>query len=184
MSWGLRVNKQIRPDILAKFFVFLFFLNFAILLIFAPFFLPTATVKDISGRVGVIDNEKTFSKFPFPWNYIYLFGDLWCHQKTERSIILNGNQSPLCARCLGIFVGLAIGSYISIFFTFSVSKEIYKKIFIILAFFIPMLIDGLGQAFELWHSTNIIRIFTGMLSGFAYSILIGIAIDVVYFTIK
>jgi len=47
-----------------------------------------------------------------------------------------------------------------------------------------MLVDGLGQAFGLWYSTNGKRILTGLLSGLAYGILIGIAVDVVHFCIK
>lgn len=47
-----------------------------------------------------------------------------------------------------------------------------------------MLVDGLGQAFGLWYSTNGKRILTGLLSGLAYGILIGIAVDVVHFALS
>jgi hypothetical protein len=36
---------------------------------------------------------------------VYLAGSLVCHQRTERSFRLAAVQMPVCARCLGIYVG-------------------------------------------------------------------------------
>jgi uncharacterized membrane protein len=40
---------------------------------------------------------------------IYTAGSLICHQDPERSFYLNGAQLPVCARCLGLYVGGALG---------------------------------------------------------------------------
>ena len=39
----------------------------------------------------------------------YLAGALICHQRPERSFYRNGAQYPVCARCLGVYAGGAIG---------------------------------------------------------------------------
>jgi uncharacterized membrane protein len=39
----------------------------------------------------------------------YLAGSLICHQQPERSFHLNGAQYPVCARCLGLYLGAVLG---------------------------------------------------------------------------
>ncbi len=41
---------------------------------------------------------------------LYGIGSLICHQIPERSFYLAGFQLPVCARCLGIYVGAAAGA--------------------------------------------------------------------------
>jgi uncharacterized membrane protein len=41
---------------------------------------------------------------------LYLAGGLICHQMPERSFHLAGSQLPVCARCLGLYVGAAMGA--------------------------------------------------------------------------
>jgi uncharacterized membrane protein len=41
---------------------------------------------------------------------IYAVGSLICHQLPERSFHLAGAQLPVCARCLGLYVGGAAGA--------------------------------------------------------------------------
>jgi uncharacterized membrane protein len=43
--------------------------------------------------------------------------------------------------------------------------------------FVPIGIDGLGQLFGLWDSSNIIRVITGILVGIVSGISIGVIID-------
>ena len=38
---------------------------------------------------------------------VYLFASFVCHQIAERSFHVSGQQLPVCARCLGIYVGAA-----------------------------------------------------------------------------
>src|SRR5687768_5314788 len=45
---------------------------------------------------------------------VYLFGSFLCHQLSDRSFHLAGVQLPVCARCLGIYAGAAIGAAVSI----------------------------------------------------------------------
>ena len=52
-----------------------------------------------------------------------------------------------------------------------------KFFFVILIGLIPIGIDGLGQLFAFWESTNIVRVITGLLIGVVCGLAIGIIID-------
>jgi uncharacterized membrane protein len=41
---------------------------------------------------------------------IYAAGSLICHQLPERSFHLAGAQLPVCARCYGLYLGVALGA--------------------------------------------------------------------------
>ena len=43
---------------------------------------------------------------------LYAIGSLICHQLPERSFHLAGSQLPVCARCLGLYVGGAAGALV------------------------------------------------------------------------
>lgn len=45
---------------------------------------------------------------------LYLFGSRICHQIAERSFHLDGAQLPVCARCLGIYAGAAMGVIVAL----------------------------------------------------------------------
>lgn len=158
---------------LLTFLIFIFFL-WVILQFIAPFSLPKNTVNDLSGIVGVDNNEKSINQMSFPWNYIYSVGDRLCHQKSERSFYLNDNQMPFCSRCTGIWLGLAIGLGFMFFYKIELDN---KFLFLILIGLAPLGFDGVGQLLGFWESTNIIRVITGLLAGGVCGISIGLIID-------
>ncbi|MEA4977855.1 MAG: DUF2085 domain-containing protein [Methanomassiliicoccaceae archaeon] len=57
----------------------------------------------LDGTTGVMDHSWSAEQF------IYALGDMFCHQQTERSFVINGSQTAFCARDIGIFVGCALG---------------------------------------------------------------------------
>jgi len=89
-----------------------------------------------------------------------------CHRLPERSIKCFGLEKFFCSRCIGIFFGGIIGIG---FITFNVHIPISSAIVLI----IPLIVDGLTQAAGLRESTNVLRLLTGVLFGFA---LIGVKI--------
>lgn len=157
--------------ILAIFFVL--FLLWVIIQFLAPLSLPQNSANDLSGLVGVLDNERSVNKMPFPWNLVYSIGDRLCHQKAERSFFVNGNQMPFCSRCTAIWLGLAVGLGFMIFYKIQLNE---KFLFAIIGL-VPIGIDGIGQLFGFWDSTNIVRFITGLLAGGVCGITIGIIID-------
>ena len=153
---------------------FTIFLIWSVLQFFAPLSLPQGSVSNLSGLTGVSDNEELFSKMPTPWNVVYSVGDKLCHQKAERSFFINDNQMPFCSRCTAIWLGLAIGLVFMVFYKIQLNE---KFLFAIIISIIPLGIDGIGQLFGFWESTNITRIITGLTVGIVCGVSIGIIID-------
>jgi len=161
----------------SRIVILIFFVLFSIWILLqflAPLFLPEGSVDDLSGLVGVSDNEELSSKMSFPWNFVYSAGDRLCHQKVERSFFINGNQMPFCSRCTAIWLGLAIGLSFMVFYRIQLDE---KFLFAIIIGLVPIGVDGVGQLFGFWESTNIIRLITGLLAGGVCGITIGIIID-------
>ena len=81
-----------------------------------------------------------------------------CHQIPERSFFIKGKQMPICARC----TGLGIGYICAIAILFLVGLLSFFWITLLL---LPMAIDGTGQLFSKWKSTNYRRLWTGISGG-------------------
>jgi uncharacterized membrane protein len=154
--------------------VFLIMFLFTLLQFLAPFFIAEGTITDLHGTVGIIDNQKTFDTLSFPWNIPYIFGDLLCHQKPERSFFLNGNQMPFCSRCTAIWVGLTIGLTLMLFYVIELNERFMA---IVILSLVPIGIDGIGQLLGFWESTNLIRVITGLIVGVPVGCAIGVIID-------
>ena len=90
---------------------------------------------------------------------------LMCHGMTERSFELFGTSMPICARCSGIYAGLAAG--VTFFALLPIVRERVLRV-VLLAAAAPMAIDGLTQATGLRESTNVLRVATGFAAAFAF----------------
>jgi len=164
-------GKSSRTIILVFFTIFLVWF---LLQLIAPMVLPNDSVKDLSGLTILSDNEKTIDEMPAPWNVVYSAGDRLCHQIAERSFFINGNQMPFCARCTAIFLGFVIGLGFMVFYKIELDE---RFIFLILIGLVPIGVDGLGQLFGFWGSTNLIRVITGLLVGTVCGVTIAVIID-------
>ena len=156
------------------FALFVIFSLWILLQFLAPLFLPSNSVNDLSGLVAVSDNENIIKDMGFPSNFIYSCGDRLCHQIADRSFFINGNQMPFCSRCTAIWLGLTIGLVFMVFYKITLNE---KFLFVILIGIVPIGIDGVGQLFGFWESTNIIRVVTGLLIGIVCGLAIGVIID-------
>lgn len=95
-----------------------------------------------------------------------------CHRLPERSLFIFGRQAPLCARCLGIYTAFFLGAIIfmlnsSIFQNFT----LYSVALITSLMILPTAIDGFTQLFKLRESNNFLRLTTGSLAGFGFSLI-------------
>lgn len=154
--------------------IFVVFLLWSMLQFLAPLTVPQNSIDDLTGLVGVADNDEALSNIPPPWNAVYSIGDRLCHQRAERSFFINGNQMPFCSRCTAIWLGFAVGLGLMIFLKIELTE---KFLLLILLGIIPIGIDGVGQQIGLWESTNIIRVTTGLLTGIVCGVTVGIIID-------
>ncbi len=109
------------------------------------------------------------------YNILWHIGDYCgCHRMPERSFFIGRYQFPVCARCTGVFVG-----YILFFLLGRVLKVSITLDFIMC--FI-MFFDWYLQYLNICKSTNIRRLITGAMCGFAYmDILIKIILHILGF---
>lgn len=157
--------------------IFIFFVLFSLwisLQFLAPLALPKGSVSDLSGLVAISDNEDTINDMDFPWNFVYSTGDRLCHQKAERSFFINDNQMPFCSRCTAIWLGFVIGLGCMVFYKIQLNE---KFLFAIILSLVPIGVDGIGQLFGFWESTNVIRVITGLLIGVVCGVALGVIVD-------
>jgi len=144
---------------------------FSALLFAAPLMLPTNSTGDLSGRVGLVDNAGVWSSFPQPAQWTYHFGDAECHTKSARSFFINGNQMPVCARDVAIFMGITAGLALAL----SPRSRVYRlavtlpwwMYFVLLA---PIAVDGGAQDVLGFESDNLRRVLTGFPAGVAVAL--------------
>jgi len=153
---------------------FIFFLIWFLLQIIAPLSFEQGSVVNLSGSTIMADNSLKYNNMDFPFNYVYRIGDSLCHQRQDRSFLINDNQMPFCSRCTGIWIGIVLSLGIVSFYKFELDEKFLYLIFILLA---PMAVDGIGQLFGFWESTNLIRVITGVLGGVLTGLSIGFIID-------
>lgn len=182
----------------------------------APLTLPEGTVPALSGRANILDyasedgwgswgnQHDDYRGAPahdheahehFAWSElglyhatVYAIGDLNCHQRSERSWTLGGNQLPVDARVSGIVLGgtiagltwLALGgnrwtttdTFLSIV-PLRISEPAYRRGYRSrlawltgLGLTLPLALDGGIQLVTSYESSNVKRLVTGVLFGF------------------
>jgi hypothetical protein len=100
-----------------NFIIFLVCVVWVIILIITPGLeTPGEIMFDDDGLVGFDEHYTEIESLNNPFvRVVYHSGDQMCHQKNSRSLIIMDNQMSYCARCFGIFLGLAIGAGIVTF---------------------------------------------------------------------
>lgn len=77
----------------------------ALSFIVSPFLMPEGAVTGLDGTPLIMDYRHIWSELdPIP-AISYGFGDILCHQESERSLTLNGSQMPVCVRDMSIILG-------------------------------------------------------------------------------
>jgi uncharacterized membrane protein len=114
------------------------------------------------------------------WDKARLIGYAICHQMPERSFFFHEHQSPLCARCTGMYLGLLLGVLFLIIRrrTHAARLPSASIVAVMIGFIVIMGIDGLNSTIsiipgapQLYHTTNVHRIITGSLYGLAMAML-------------
>lgn len=119
-------------------------------------------------------------------NDIILDGADWsgyalCHRITERSFSINGRQFPLCARCSGMYLGVAL-----VVVVMALAGRMRRALLpptplmlLLFTFIIIMGIDGLNSyshffpnAPHLYQPRNWLRLLTGMGTGVAMGLIL------------
>ena len=136
----------------------------------APLLVPSDTLLDLTGTVGMRENIAQFESLSIVPRTIYIIGDLECHQIADRSYFLNGNQMPFCSRDLGLFIGLMVGFGIATFISIQINP------LLLILGLLPLGLDGGIQLVTEYESTNALRVATGALAGAALALLLAVFI--------
>lgn len=99
---------------------------------------------------------------------------LMCHGLPSRSLELFGTTMPICARCVGVYLGLLAG--LLAFQLIPVLRERVVRPFAFAAV-TPLAIDGLTQLAGLRESTNPLRLATGLVAGLAFGLWVLSAVE-------
>jgi uncharacterized membrane protein len=91
---------------------------------------------------------------------IYILGSFICHQRPERSFWLDGQQLPVCARCIGIYAGAVLGATVAPF----IGLVRRPRTLIVLAV-LPALASLVVEWTGLGRPTNAMRALTGVIAG-------------------
>lgn len=89
---------------------------------------------------------------------------LVCHQRPERSFHWHGFPLAVCARCTGVYVGIAVGLLLYPFVRDLREREFPARHWLVVAA-LPMLLDVVGQGIGWWQNTAIARSLTGLVLG-------------------
>jgi len=96
------------------------------------------------------------------WVKLMKVGSLYgCHQMANRSYFVCNRQLPVCARCLGVLLGSLVAYLLFAFWTPSLLLCLFGSA--------VMLTDWLIQQLNIRESTNLRRLITGLLGGYALS---------------
>jgi uncharacterized membrane protein len=79
----------------------------------APLLRPFGTVLGLDGSAGIIDHPDLWSGMDPLSKAAYWLGDFFCHQDEARTLILNGNEMPICIRDVALMASVAAGLVIA-----------------------------------------------------------------------
>ena len=100
----------------------------------------------------------------------YHAGSLVCHQRPERSFHLAGAQLPVCARCFGLYLSGAVGLVVASRRRGSMSAATSRLLLVVGA--LPIAVTVALEWLGLIHTTNVVRMLTGLPLGFAAAVVI------------
>lgn len=169
------------------FSVFIISLVWTVALFLAPATLAPGEVTDLEGRANALDFQDKWAELPPFQHAVYLIGDIECHQISNRTLYINGNQMPVCARDTGVFLFATIGLLVALVIrpypsasrmfismlpqgarSFIQTKvgELKFMIIVLVLFLAPLALDGGVQLLTDYESSNSMRFLTGALAGF------------------
>ncbi len=153
------------------------------------------------GRANIVDFWGLYSTDAFNWyaKVIYVIGDIECHQLASRSLWINGNQMPVCARDASLFLFGLFGMFWAMMTPAAITASAgivnafppriqrwarrigpvrFTALVLVLGL-LPIAVDGfvqLFQAYTQYESTNAMRILTGAPAGLVAGLLLGMMV--------
>ncbi len=97
---------------------------------------------------------------------LYHFYSFICHQMSERSFHVAGEQFGVCSRCFGVYFGLLAGFALYPLLRRVDEIEPLPRFWLFLSM-IPIGIDWSLTVFGIWENTHVSRFITGLILGVA-----------------
>jgi uncharacterized membrane protein len=88
-----------------------------------------------------------------------------CHQRPERSFFVSGAQLPVCARCLGLYIGAAVAVPIGLIITTRVAPRRARQVLAAAA--VPTALTWSLEFVGVAASSNIVRFVSALPLGCA-----------------
>ena len=135
-----------------------------------PFLSPYGSFVGLDGTPGIVDHWDIWcDKDPFTM-VLYLFGDIFCHQEMDRTVILNGSEMPVCIRDMGLLMGFMIGCLVASLWFGHPMLYRYARPFVIISFLLIFTDWMVQHAFSL--NIPFTRLVTGLLAGAGFSLIL------------
>ncbi len=164
----------------------------------APLTIESGSITGLNGGANRVDYSDVWGRLPPVQGFVYFMGDIECHQIASRTIFVNGNEMPVCARDASLFffvtLGLALASvvrpYAYVSWTIvgllplSMRRRLEKGsrpmaftwILGILCL-TPIGIDGGLQLLTSYESNNVVRFLTGIPAGIFGGLAVGLMVQ-------
>lgn len=174
----------------------------SVAIVAAPLTIPRDSVAGLHGRANIIDFASLWSTLPPAQAAVYYLGDIECHQISDRTIYLNGNEMPVCSRDASLLLFFSVGLMIAAFVKpdFSVSRmllrlfpakfrgplekgnrPVYLTLLLAILCVGPLAIDGGMQLMTSYESNNALRFLTGIPAGIFLGLIIGLMVQSLQF---
>jgi len=99
------------------------------------------------------------------YNMVSFF--MMCHQLPERSFFLFGMQFPVCARCVGTYLGSTLGGMLALSPLGARMPKLLSSKKMLAVMTLPLMVDGVTQTLlYARESSNSLRLATGLMFGF------------------
>jgi uncharacterized membrane protein len=189
------------PKIYAKWVLWIILiisLIWNVSMVLAPMTIPPGTVSGLYGGANRLDYGDLWSTLPPAQGAVYMLGDIECHQIASRTIYVNGNQMPVCARDASLFLFLSFGFLAAAVVKpdIAISRMVLRLLpagmrgrlekgirpllftwFLSFLCLAPIAIDGGLQLVTSYESTNALRFITGAPAGFFLGLILGMMIQ-------
>jgi uncharacterized membrane protein len=111
----------------------------------------------------------------------YVVGSLICHQRPERSFHLLAVQLPVCARCIGIYAGAALGSAIALDARVRALRPPSVNRILLAAGAAPTVVTVACESLGWWQTTNLTRWCAGLPLGCAVALVVAQAVATLHY---
>jgi len=92
-----------------------------------------------------------------------------CHQQPDRAILVGEAPLAVCARCTGLYLGLALGGWLAMLVRRAGRRPTG---YLLLAALALPAIDGISGWLGIWSSGPLLRAGTGLLAAFPLTLLL------------